>query len=227
MRSPLLATSLLALALALPAAAAERQITVTGSATVDAAPDRATISAGVETQAPSAAAAMAANTEAMTKVVAAIAAAGIDKRDVQTSQLNLNPVFSPDPGRSDAAPQVVAYQAANSVTVRVRDVAGLGGVIDALTTAGANRLYGIGFDVDDPRPVLDTARKHAVEDARGKAELLAAAAGVKLGPVVSISEGGNPGPAPMMARMAAEAAPPVEAGSVTLSADVTIVYALE
>lgn len=230
MRRHVLASLALALAVAAhPAVAAgtAQEITVTGSATVDAVPDVATVTAGVETQAPTAAAALGQNAEAMTAVFAALKAAGVDERDMQTSQLTLNPVFSPDPGASQSAPQVVAYQAANMVTVRVFEISGLGATIDALTKAGANRLYGVSFDVDEPRAALDEARKNAVEDARRKAELLASAAGVKLGPVIAISEGGGVGPAPLRAKMDMAMAAPVAAGTVTLGADVTVVFGLE
>lgn len=230
MRRSVLASLALALAVAAhPAVAAgtAQEITVTGSATVDAVPDVATVTAGVETQAPTAAAALGQNAEAMTAVFAALKAAGVDERDMQTSQLTLNPVFSPDPGASQSAPQVVAYQASNMVTVRVFEISGLGATIDALTNAGANRLYGVSFDVDEPRAALDEARKNAVEDARRKAELLAGAAGVKLGPVIAISEGGGVGPAPLRAKMDMAMAAPVAAGTVTLGADVTVVFGLE
>lgn len=230
MRQSVIASLALALAVAAHSAAAAgtaQEITVTGSATVDAVPDVATVTAGVETQAPTAAAALGQNTEAMTAVFAALTAAGVDERNMQTSQLTLNPVFSSDPGGSQAAPQVVAYQASNMVTVRVFEVAGLGATIDALTKAGANRLYGVSFDVDEPRAALDEARKNAVEDARHKAELLAGAAGVKLGSVIAISEGGGVGPAPLRAKMDMAMAAPVAAGTVTLSADVTVIFGLE
>lgn len=231
MRFPLL--PLLGVGLALAAfqpALAEptaREITVTGSATVDAAPDIATVTAGVELQAPSAAAALKANGEAMVAVFAALKQAGVDERDMQTSQLTLNPVFDSDPGGSQAAPQVVAYQASNMVTATVRDVGKLGATIDAVTGAGANRLYGVSFDVDEPRAALDQARKNAVEDAKHKAQLFADAAGVKLGSVVAISESGGGGPAPLRAKMDMAAAAPVASGTVTLSADVTVVFGLE
>lgn len=204
-----------------------REITVTGSATVDATPDIATVTAGVELQAPSAAAALKENGETMTAVFAALKQAGLDERDMQTSQLTLNPVFNADPGGSQAAPQVVAYQASNMVTATVRDVSRLGATIDAVTGAGANRLYGVSFDVDEPRAALDQARRNAVEDARRKAQLFADAAGVKLGPVVAISEGGGGGPVPLRAKMDMMAAAPVASGTVTLSADVTVVFGLE
>jgi uncharacterized protein YggE len=221
----------LCLAAAVPAAAQEappRQITVTGVAEADAVPDLATVTAGVETRADTAAAALAANSEAMTAVFAALEAAGIERRDMQTSQLSIGPVYGPY-REGDPEPQrVIGYDATNTVTVRVREIAELGGVIDSLATAGSNRLYGIGFEVSDPEPHLDTAREQAVADARAKAELFARAAGVTLGPVVSISEATQvPGPIMMRAEAMADAAPPIAEGTVTLQAQVEIVYAIE
>jgi uncharacterized protein YggE len=216
----------LGLALAFPAMAQEpdRQITVVSAAEVDVVPDVATITAGVETRAATAAGALEANSKAMAAVFAALDAAGIERRDVQTSQLSLNPVYTEG---SDVA-RVSAYEANNMVTVRVRAVPTLGAVIDGLTTAGVNRFYGIGFEVADPRPTLDTAREHAVADARARAALYARAADVTLGPVVSISETSPASPGPVMMRAQMEsAAPPVSEGTVTLSTQVTVVYAIQ
>jgi uncharacterized protein YggE len=216
----------LGVALALPAVAQEpsRQITVVGAAEADVVPDIATITAGVETRAATASAALDANSKAMAAVFAALEAAGIERRDVQTSQLSLNPVYSEG---SDVA-RVSAYEASNMVMVRVRDVPKLGAVIDGLATAGVNRFYGIGFEVADPRPTLDTAREHAVADARARAELYARAAGVTLGPVVSISEASPASPGPVMMRAEMDsAAPPVSEGTVALSTQVTVVYAIQ
>jgi uncharacterized protein YggE len=162
----------------------------------------------------------------MEGVLGALDAAKVARADVQTSELSVSPVLdNPEDG---SAPKVTGYQASNMVTVKVRDVAALGTIVDAVTGAGANRLYGIGFDVADPKPVLDEARRQAVADARHKAELFAAAAGVKLGAVIAISEGGGGGgPVPVFARADMAKAAPVEAGTVSLSADVQLVYALE
>lgn len=231
MRPTFLAAALLGMALALPAAAqdTQRQISVTGSAEVEAVPDLATVTAGVETQAKTAAEALAMNSTAMTAVFAALDAAKIERRDFQTSQLNLNPVFETAPDANPGGmPQVTGYQASNMVTVKVRDVARLGPVIDAVTTSGANRLYGVGFEVSDPQAALDSAREKAIADARTKAELFAKVAGVKLGSVLSLSEGGGMGgPVPMFAKADMAAAPPVAAGTVTLSATVQLVVAIE
>jgi uncharacterized protein YggE len=114
------------------------------------------------------------------------------------------------------------------VTVRLRDVGGLGSVVDSLAKAGANRLYGIGFELADPKTALATAREDAVADARARAELYARAAGVTLGPVLSIREAVEV-PQPMMARAQAmeAAAPPVAQGTVALAAQVEVVFGLE
>ena len=226
MRSSALAV-LFALALAGAASAeSQRQIVATGSAQVEAVPDLATVTAGVETQGASAAAALGANSEAMAAVLEALDGAKVERKDVQTSQLTINPVYdNPDDGSPS---KVIAYQASNMVTVKVREVASLGSIVDAVTAAGANRLYGIGFDVADPKPALDEARKQAVADAQRKAELFATAAGVRLGALLSLSEGGNGGgPVPVFARADMAKAAPVEAGTVSVSADVSLVYAIE
>ena len=231
MRPIPLAAALLGLALAVPAAAqdTQRQITVTGSAEVEAVPDLATVTAGVETQAATAVEALAMNSVAMTAVFAALETAKIERRDAQTSQLNLNPVFDNAPDADQTrGPKVIGYQASSMVTVKVRAVASLGAVIDAVTKSGANRLYGVGFEVSDPQATLTIARLKAVEDARAKAELFAKAAGVTLGNVLSLREGGGGGgPVPMFAKADMAGAPPVAEGTVTLNADVEVVYAIE
>jgi uncharacterized protein YggE len=227
MRAAALVTLLLALAGAAAAQEPPRQITVQGAAEADAVPDLATVTAGVDTRAETAAAALADNSETMTAIFAAIDAAGIERRDVQTSQLTLNPVYEPYRDDAEAPPAVVAYEASNLVTVRVRAVDSLGAVIDALAQAGANRLQGVSFEVADPKPHLDAAREQAVADARARAELYARAAGVALGPVVSIRETVEvPGPIMMRAEAASDA-PPIAAGTVTLAAQVEVVYAIE
>jgi uncharacterized protein YggE len=231
MRLPILSLAAL-LAATAPLLAQEanhpRQITVIGAAETEAVPDLATITAGVETRAETAAAALSANSEAMTAVFAALDAAAIERRDMQTSQLTLNPVHAPyDEGAPDAQ-RVVGYEAANLVTVRLRDVAALGTVVDSLAKAGANRLHGIGFELADPQAALATAREDAVADARARAELYARAAGVTLGPVLSIRETLEV-PQPMMMRAQAmeAAAAPVAQGTVALAAQVEVVFGLE
>jgi uncharacterized protein YggE len=208
---------------------AEGRITVTGEGSVEAVPDLATITAGVETQAPSASEALTANSVAMTAVFGVLEAAGVAREDVQTSQISLNPVWNHRPTMPEAPPELTGYAASNLVTVRVRDIARLGAVLDAMGQAGANRIQGIGFAMSEPRELEDRARARAVEDARAKAELLARTAGVTLGPVVSIAEAGRMGP-PVMMRAAAEdmaMAVPIAEGQVAIEARVDMVFAIE
>jgi uncharacterized protein YggE len=222
----------LAAALAvLPAAAQEpgpptRSVTVTGAAEVEAAPDLATVTTGVDTQAETAAEALAANSTTMAAVFAALEAAGIERRDMQTSNLSLGAIW--EPYRDGAQPRVIGYQASNMLTVRVRDITRLGAVIDAVASAGANRLNGVAFEVAEPRAAVDRAREQAVADARARAELYARAAGVTLGPVLTISEAREPSQ-PFFARASdtMEAAVPIAEGTVALRAEVNVVFALE
>lgn len=217
----------LAAALAFPALAAADvpvpQIAVTGEGQVLTVPDMATVSLGVTTQADSAAAALAANSNAVQAVLDRLAAAGIAPRDVQTTGLSLNPQWS----NYDSGPQqkIEGYVAANMVTVRVRALDGLGGVLDAAVSDGANTLNGLTFGLADPEPALREARAAAVRDARARAETLAAAAGVTLGRVLSVTEGGGAvPPQPMYRADAAMAAVPVAGGEVGLSVSATVVW---
>ena len=214
-------TALTAAADDLPA----RLITVTGAAKVSAAPDVATISGGVETQGATAAEALAENARAMTAVLDGLSKLGIAAADIQTTRLSLDPVFEQtDDGRR--APTVIGYTAGNMVSVTVRATAELGAVIDAMGAGGANRIDGIGFDIADPRALLETARENAVADARAKAETLTRSAGVELGEVLRIDEGARyDSPGPMRARLDLAAAP-ISAGSVEVGTEVTITYAL-
>lgn len=216
---------------AAPLATAEETtpaITVAGSGRVQAAPDLAHVSAGVVTEAAQAADAVRANAAAMQKVIAALDAAGIERKLVQTSRFDVSPVYadsvSARPGRM---PAIVGYRVANQVSVEVRGVDRVGGVIDALVAAGANELGGVSFDVAEPAPLLDAARKQAVADARRRAEVFAKEAGVALGRVLRIEEsGGAPGPGPVAYRMEAAAATPVAPGQIDLEANVSVTWSL-
>lgn len=222
----------LAVALAFPVAfpvaalaeAALPQISVTGEGRVDAVPDMATVSLGVTTEGATAAEAMAANSAAVQAVLDRLAAAGIAARDVQTTGLSLNPLWSSyDNGQKQ---RIEGYAAANMVTVRVRALDALGGVLDAAVSDGANTLNGLSFGLADPAPALKEARARAVADARERAEVLAGAAGVKLGRLLSITEGGfgGGGPLPMYRAEAAMAPVPVAAGEVAMTVTATLVW---
>lgn len=219
-----------ALAQATDAAAAAPQagiISVTGRGQASGAPDMAVISLGVQTEGEDAAGTLAANNEKQAAVLAALKAAGVEARDLQTSGLSLNQRMSYPDGQ---APQLVGYSASNMVTVRVRDLEALGAVLDQAITAGATNLANLEFQREDDAALMDEAREAAVTDAIHRATLYAAAAGVTLGPVLSISE--TPAqvpqrPVPVMARMAADAqSVPVEAGELGLTVEITVEFAL-
>jgi uncharacterized protein YggE len=212
---------LIALAIAPSARAADRQVTVTGEATVNVAPDTAVIRVGVNSTAKTAREASDANGKQMTAVIAAIKNADIAARDIQTSRLSLQPQY--DPNRSGTA-RLLGFQAANQITVNVRDIEKLAGIIDQAITAGANEMSGLEFVVSQQSKLLDQARDEAIVDARRKAELYAKAAGARLGAVVSISEeGSSPVARPMQMRAAGA---PVAPGEQTLRVVVSVSYEL-
>ena len=201
-------------------------ISVTGEAQISVAPDIAFVDAGVATDAKTAREASEANNAAMAKVFAALKAANIDARDIQTSRLSLQPQYAPN--RSGPSP-VVGYRASNRVTVRIHDVSKVAGAIDTLVGAGANDIGNVGFEVSQASKLLDDAREKAVADARRKAEIYARAAGVALGAPLSISEGGAPQPMfrnKMVAGIAA-APTPIAQGEETLSISVSITWAIK
>lgn len=222
----------LCLVLLLPATAmaeqANRRISVTGQAQVSAKPDIAMISVGVQSMAKTAADAIAANSAIMEGVFSAITAAGIDRRDMQTSQFNVGPVGQDRRSAPNNQPKITGFQVNNLLRIKVRNVARVGAVIDALATAGANRFNSISFQIENPTPLLDQARMEAVKDARRKAELMATAAGVKLGPVLSISDAQRPqgGKGEMMQMAAMSKAAPIAEGEVSLSAQAYVIFAI-
>jgi uncharacterized protein YggE len=247
-RLALLATMVLAGALAEPARAqpmpsvpaiaeSHTLLTINADGHSQSVPDLALFEAGVTTQGKTAAEALGANSAAMTRVIAALKRAGIADHDIRTSNLGINPIYAPprrlpDGAGEPQAPEIVAYQANNTVSVRQRELAGYGKVIDTLVSAGANQINGPNLQLDKPDAALDAARSEAVAIARSRAELYARAAGLRVVRIVSISEGaGYGGPQPVMYRMAAADAaptspPPVAAGEVTLSARVTVQFEL-
>jgi uncharacterized protein YggE len=218
-------------------AAGSTLLSISAEGKASRAPDLAAFSAGVVSQGSNASQALAANAAQMTRVIAALKAAGIAERDIQTSNLSLNPVYQPQRSLPDGTidppqPRIVGYQANNTVSVRQRNLANFGKVIDTLVSAGANQVNGPNFEVENADAALDEARTAAMKKARARAELYARAAGLRVGRIVSISEsGGWAPPQQVMYRMAAmEAAPapssPVQAGEVQLTINVSVQFEL-
>jgi uncharacterized protein YggE len=193
-------------------------------------PDLAVIQAGVVTQNATAAEAMRQNAAQMTAVLAALRRAGLAERDLQTSNISLSPQYR---YADNKPPVITGYQASNQVTVRFRDIAKSGAILDALVREGANNISGPNLTVDKPEAALDEARAQAVAAARGRAELYAKAAGLRVDRILSISEGGAmPPPMPVMLQRAERfsadaAATPVVAGEQELRVSLAVRFLLK
>lgn len=208
-----------------------RTISVSGIGEVWAEPDMATIQVGVSTKAATAQAALDANSTATAKAIATLKDVGVAEKDLQTSTISLYPDYRYD--QTDREQKLVGYRATNSLTVKIRDLDKAGKALEAAVGSGANQVNGLSFGFEDQKPLVNEARRKAVEDAKEKAELYAKAAGVKLGPVLVIGEPGvqiaQPRNRALRADVQAEAssAPPVQAGENQVRATINIVYAIK
>jgi uncharacterized protein len=193
-------------------------IIVTGDGAVDATPDRASFDFGVTTQGASATEALNRNASQARAIADALKRAGIASSEIQTTQVSLWPQTSSNGTR------ITGYQASNSVHV----TAGLGRsgtLVDAAVRAGANNVDGPSLDTADKASLYDQALKQALGTAKGKAQAIAEAAGLTLGAVVKVHEGGNAVPVPVFDQAkAAGAAVPIEAGAQQIQASVTVTY---
>ena len=224
-----------AAALALPAQAAEISIAATGPVVelnvfeqVEAEPDIATISAGVSTQAPTAVAALRQNSVEMRRVINRIKALGVAEKDIQTSGINLNARYDYD--RDNQRQVFRGYEVSNRVSVELRDIERIGRVLDALVEAGATDLGGPSFRLENDEAAKATARRSAMERARGQAleyAQLAGYSGLRLLEVSESIQGSGPmPPQPVSARMVAmdAAEAPVQPGQVSTGVSVTVKY---
>ncbi|MBI3677550.1 MAG: SIMPL domain-containing protein [Proteobacteria bacterium] len=212
------------------AAATPRLVTVSGEGDVKATPDQATLSAGVVTQEKTAADALASNARAMNEVFATLKKLGIPDHAIQTSNFSVQPQYEPYDANRTQPPRIVGYQVSNTVNVRVDDLKKLGPSLDALVAAGSNQLGGVAFSIKNPKPLLAQAREDAVKDAIERAQTYAHAAGITLGPIVSIQEGGaEPPPRPVYAMAMKQGADstPVAPGEESVSASVTISWQIK
>ena len=203
---------------------AKIQVSATGTANV--APDMATVSAGVVTQGKTAREAMFGNATKMTRVFEELEAAGIEKKYITTSQLSLQPKYN---YQNRQAPKIDSYEARNTVSAKSENLDNVGAMLDALVKAGVNNINGVQFSIKDSKAARDKAREDAIREAREKAENMAAAAGVKLGKLKSLSEsGGNFNPRPPVAfameSRQAGASTPVAAGEQKISVTVNMSY---
>lgn len=227
----LMFASMPALAAAQPAMMPHPHVlSVSGQGEVRAVPDQAQLTAGVVTQGKTAAAALAANSTAMNEVFATLKKRGIPDKSIATSNFSINPQYPPyrqDAPNEDRS-RIIGYEVSNQVTVIVDDTSKVGTILDALVSSGANQAGGVSFNIRDPKPLMKQAREDAVKEAVEKAQTLAKAAGVTLGPIMSISEGGYVSPMPMFAAKVAMAAPPpVAAGEQSVTANVNITWEIQ
>lgn len=213
-------------ALMVPAIAQAGEIVVQGRGTVEQAPDMAVISLGARFQAHTAREALEEVNKRTQAAFTVVEKLGVEPRDMQTGNLYLNPIWDHGSNQNEVA-RIRGYEAGNQVTIRIRDLSVLGSALDEMVTKGANVFNGLSFALQDPTDALAEARRKAVQDARAKAELYAGAAGVALGPVISINETHVAPPRPrFMARaeMAMDAGVPVAPGELSTQATITIVY---
>jgi uncharacterized protein len=201
-------------------------IVVSGTGRVAVQPDTADLRLGVSISRPTVETARSDAAATMEAILAAIQKAGVARRDVRTAILSVQPRYDYRDGK---APVLTGYELANSVEVTVRDLATLGGVIDGTLAAGATSMDGLSFRLADTAPAERDARVQAMAAARARADVLAEAADLSIEGVAVIVEGGPsrpPMPFPKAERMmmAADAATPVEAGSLEIAVTVTVTY---
>jgi uncharacterized protein len=200
--------------------ASPRTITVNGTGIVTSVPNQADFTFGVSTNASTATAALTANAKQMSKVIGVLKALGIADRNIQTAQISITP------NTNQAGTTVVNYTATNSVTARTGNIATSGKIIDGVVRAGANLVGGPSLTASDQQALSRRALKAAIADARARALVIAGAAHVKLGRVLSVTEASS-GPitsGPVAAKSFATT--PVEAGTVQTEADITVIFAI-
>ena len=213
----LTATMLMYFPAAIATEETQPQVTVTGEAEVSLAPDMAILQLTVSREADTAREALDANSKAMADVLVAMREDGVAEGDLQTSSFSIQPRYVYPQPRNEQPPRIVGYTVRNSLTVKVRDLASVGALLDQSVTLGVNQGGNIQFINENPTAALEEARAAAVKDAMARARTMAEAAGVELGRVLEISEQSHaPDPRPYLAErsmaMAAADAVPVAAG---------------
>lgn len=212
-------------------------VTIQVGESVASIPDLATISVGVMTTAPTAAAALAENSRKMERLMAAIRAAGVAEKDVQTTGIHLNAQYNYENARRGGTPEFTGYQVANNVQVKLRDIEEVGDFLDAMVAAGGTHIQGPYFSIEEPRPLIAQARRKALAEADAVARSYAEARGYSRARLISINEGGGYGGAPIIVTgfrgesgpppVAPPPPPPVAPGQVSTGISLTVQYMLE
>jgi uncharacterized protein YggE len=211
-----------------PATGPTRSITVVGEGSVSAKPNIAHANIGVESTAPTVAEATSENNDKMTAVIAKLKDLGVAEKDIQTSNYSINPersVGTSGPG------QVTGYQVSNTVNVTIRDLSQVGPILDAVTQAGANTVYGVSFGFDNPAELQAEARAKAIADAQARADDLAKLSDIQRGEVLSISEIVGSNPVPLMraaeAPLAAGGGTPIQPGELEVTVQIQVTYTIQ
>jgi uncharacterized protein YggE len=209
-------------------------ITVVGQGSVRIKPDVAQVSIGVETSAETVSQAVQDNKTQMESIMAALTQAGIADKDIQTMNYSIQfdryPQPMPASTGTESGTAAPVYRVSNMVNVTVRDLDKVSTVLDAVVEAGANNIWGVNFSLEDQTKAQADARANAITDAKARAQALADLNGVKLGPVMSVSEvisGGSYPVAVPMAEKAAVGAGPISPGELEVSYQVQVSYFIE
>lgn len=205
-----------------------RMLSLTGKGEVLTRPDMALITLGVVSRATAARAALDTNNAAMSTLLAALKTAGIDRKDIQTANFTVNPVYEYANDNKEP-PKITGYEVSNQVGVAVRKLDQLGAILDQAVSTGSNQIFGIAFTVADPQPLLDKARTAAVADAMRKAKIYAQSAGITLDQILTITEQVIHPPQPVMMqakRMDAAAEVPIAEGEQTIAVEVNMAWTI-
>ncbi len=202
------------------AAAAQHSIVVTGDGAVTTVPDRAALSFGVSTDAKTASAALHANAAEITRVIAAVKAQGIPAAEIRTELVSLAPRYTPN------GAGLAGYTATNSLAVTVRALDKVGPLIDAAVDAGANQVSGPSLVRSDSAVLYRHALRTAIANAKGKAQTIAAASGLHLRRITDVSEQSSGPPLPEAAKAGAAASTPIEPGTQTVEATVSVTFSV-
>lgn len=206
------------------------RISVRGTGIISAKPDMANLQVGVSIQNPSLEAAQSEAATKMDAVTKQVKAAGVEDKDINTTQYNVEPVMDYRPNQS---PTVTGFRVTNIVNVKLRDLTKAGKLIDDIVKSGANTIYGLSFGFSDPTALMKQARQAAMKDAQDKAGQLATFSGTTLGAPLTIEEGGNNVPPPVMDAMptansrAAAPETPINPGQQEVRVELSVVYGIK
>ncbi len=218
----------------LPTQAAQEtsRLTLSAQGVINVEPDTAHVNTGVETSAKSAQEAVDQNSEIMDKIINTLVSDGISKKDIQTTNFSVQPQYESYKSSSakNRSPQIIAYRVINSVQIKIKKLKKLGTILDKLVNTGSNRINSISFSHSKAEQYLDQARQKAVYKAKARAKLYAKASRVRLGRILSISEGRSIAPSAPVVRSRsfsrAESSVPIQAGSQSLKIYVTMSWAI-